>query len=171
MNRGKNYFNNRESIYKRGGGWACSKSTRADICIRIFTYAVRGGVQDRDCPRLFHLVEIPSLQTLPPPNHAQGEHLLPLSQPPSLCFSLPLIGAPKAPSYRIAGHYGTYVYGIMHLPPTVIIPRYKLHNPVAPYPPASWLDHFVMSAPQNHIGDHSFKLMILIDSKQILSKG
>lgn len=120
------------SRYKRGG-WALGVlDPHVQVSVGIFTYALRGGVQDRDRPRLSHLVEIPSLAASPP--------LLLGFAPPfpgSLPLPLPLFIVVLLmffllPQYRgtIAGHYGTYVYGIMHLPPTVIIPRYKLHNSV-----------------------------------------
>lgn len=132
-------------------------NTRAGICIRIFTYDVRGGVQDRDCPRLFHLVEIPSLQSVPPHPKCSRRTFTPpplllFSLAASLLFILLLLSISLFFSFPLTGALpDIMVRTCMALCislPLVIIPRYKLHNPVAPYPPASsWLDQFVMRAP------------------------
>lgn len=106
-------------------------------------YALRGGVQDRDCPRLFHLVEIPSLQSLPPhhPKCSRRTFTPPLPFfPGKSSLSLSSLLSPEASC--IAGHYGTCMT-LCILPPTVIIPRYKLSISNI----SCLMDHFVMRAP------------------------
>ena len=69
------------------------------VSVGIFTYAVRGGVQHRDRPRLSHLVEIPSLAASPPLSCLDS---LPLSLEASLsspspyrALALPLTEVPR----------------------------------------------------------------------------